>query len=200
MSSNIVPIQGRPLTGVYPSCPPPPIVDCMGSLAQCYADVKAAQAFLEQMLIDIINCNPDIIGRGTPIVGVTDGSNAQPGMVGEIITLTGVFPYNATQTQGPLSLGSLPAGDWDCWTYGYPSAWATDFEFALNPVPAGFENNLWGKTTVQTPTVWIVPVVGIQGRASTTQPSLIAFTCTANANGPGDAGTMAITFNARRRR
>ena len=50
------------------------------------------------------------------IIGVTDGSSAAPGMVGEVISATAsgvaITPSGTSITLGSLS---VPAGDWDIW-------------------------------------------------------------------------------------
>lgn len=196
--SNIVPIQGRPLTGVYPSCPPP--CPPFSGLEECYAQVKQAQDFLKQMLIDIINCDPSIIGRGTPIVGVTDGTDAQPGMVGEWVMYTASVPFTATAQTQVVSMGSLSAGDWDCWAYAIPNVFTTDVLIILNPQPAGFTGNMWSKIASAT-ILTGVSIVTPQVRALTSVPSLIAFTVITNDSGDGpSAGTLTLEFMARRRR
>lgn len=176
MSSNIVPMPPpRPITGVYPPCPPPSF-PC-GDLERCYDEVKRAQDFLKQMLKDIIACDPSIIGRGTPIVGVTDGTPAQPGMVGEFLQFSNTLPYVVTSTQQSIvfSAGVLPPGDWNVWCWASPSNFITWVNWTLTPQPAGFSGDLWtgiGTGDLEEGVVFI----SSQVQALTSVPTLLAFT------------------------
>lgn len=166
----------------------------MSSLEKCYDDVKRAQAFLKQMLIDIINCNPEIIGRGTPIVGVTDGTDAQPGMVGEYVQF--ISPVQNIAAAGAfnqtLSMGVLSAGDWDCQSWGQFNPGVDAVDVILNPLPAGFPLNWYGADGKEGQAE-----VNQSIRALTSVPTLIAIQVSGTA---ASAGTYFITFTARRRR
>jgi hypothetical protein len=51
-----------------------------------------------------------------PLKGVTDGSNALPGQIGEYLVATQTTPQGLTNgTPGAAVALSLPAGDWDVW-------------------------------------------------------------------------------------
>lgn len=190
--SNIASFKPRPIAGVWPPCPPVPLADCMSGLEQCYADVKRAQAFIKQMLIDIINCDPSIIGRGTPIIGVTDGSDAQPGMVGEWVLLSQQMNFGTGSSITNITMGSLSPGDWDVGGYTLFSAAAGETDITLNPVPPGFTSaiNMWTSVGGAVPS----PMT----RALTSAPSLIAYTV--NIAGATDTGIMDLFFVARRAR
>lgn len=205
--SNIVPIQGRPLTGVYPSCPPTGLIDCMAGLEQCYSDVKRAQWFIKQIMIDIINCDPSIIGRGTPIVGVTDGSDAQPGMVGEFIYATADVPYAAypTQTVNPaVAPLVIPPGDWDVWGRLVMTGGFGVGAFFITTPPAGMSNNMGGWTGVYDngTTVTSAWVIGMTARASFSTPTLPVFTVIVDQSSDASlgAGTAQLWLEGRRRR
>lgn len=199
--SNIQPI--RPVTGVYPPCPPMPCPppDCFGmsQLERCYDEVKRAQAFLTQMLKDIIACDPSIL-TGLGIAGVTNGSEAQPGMVGEWIQFAQTVAYPVTaNTSQSVSLGALPAGDWDVWAWAEFTSSMTGALFSLAPQPAGFSGNL--PALVETVAGDLAFLLSPVQRALTSVPSLIALTLVTNANGAGPAaGNCTLTFSARRMR
>ena len=106
-----------------PGCCPPGGMD---ALMKCYMDVQAASCFIAQVMIDQINNNPAVTsaiiaaieksGSSVPLIGVTDGSNAQPGQVGEWFFFTQAVSFPATiNTQQSISAGILSAGDWDTW-------------------------------------------------------------------------------------
>lgn len=140
-------------------------------------------------------------GGGT-MWGVTDGSDTQPGQIGEYIQHTGTLGVPQTgSTMQMAVLGTLPAGDWDCWAYINFSVLVNDAQFAMNPIPDGFSGNL---TAIQANTSALEAMILLSPtvRALTSVPSLIALEVITNSQGPTTSppGEMAITFAARRRR
>jgi hypothetical protein len=197
--SNVV----RPITGTWPPCPPPcPPADCFSGLAhleQCYADVKRAEALLKQMIKDIIACDPGIIGSGMPIIGVTDGSDAQPGQVGEFVRLIiGNITIPAAYLVQNVTLGVLSPGDWDCWCSCSFTSFISDARMSLNPVPTGFSDEMYvGMAT----TLESFNLVGPTGRALISVPTLVNMQLTTNLAAEGPAATIGyMIFSARRRR
>lgn len=200
--NNITPIH-RPPVGVWPPCPPvvpcPPPVDCMGisGLERCYEEVKRAQEFLKQMIKDIIACDPSIIGSGVPLVGVTDGSPAQPGMVGEFV----MFSTTITWVLGAQtwSAGILQPGDWDVWLYGrvaQGSVFYTSCELKLDPVPAGFSDVPAALDDVGGASNSMLTSYAVQ--LLTAVPTLLPVLMTIGASAAG--GQMYVAVAARRRR
>jgi hypothetical protein len=142
--------------------------------------------------------------------GVTDGSNAAAGNIGEFVQIVGTMAYAdvPTHTNGMISVGVVSPGDWDLWAYAQLPTFVNGFNFALKPVPTGMSNSLAGVQGAldasQMTTVENTLLVGQTGRGNFTVPTLLAFNCdvwqptTAGAGtGPG---TMTLTVGARRRR
>lgn len=123
MSMNIVPfwrpspsVGGRQFgSGCAPPCDNFWAGGCPGDV--CHASLPTCNppqpftAFLTALIQQILQTNPALIAQ-MPIIGVTDGSNAMPGTVGEVATQT---------TNGSVAVGSpwsftaitLQPGDWD---------------------------------------------------------------------------------------
>jgi hypothetical protein len=114
---------GRPM-------PRPP--SCFSELARlnaCYDDIQQMKLVLTKVMTDLIKNDPDIVQAiidqmqqtGTPAVpqlGVTDGSSAQPGQVGEVLSFTSTGTWSGAQygiaaANVMVNLGTLPPGDWD---------------------------------------------------------------------------------------
>lgn len=126
---------------------------------------------------EVIICPP------TGVQGVTDGSNALPGMVGEWIQTETDFPYQGypTVNQLTVSLGVLQPGDWDCFvTLAFPNNDPIGTTgFYLNPTPPGFSTGMGGSAGAFSPAgvpfESIPTVLGQPARASLTVPTQIAF-------------------------
>jgi hypothetical protein len=149
-------------------------------------------------------------GTIVPQLGVTDGSNAPVGYVGEFMQLTGTMAYAdvPTYTTGTIQPGVITAGDWDLWAYAHLSSFVNGVIFQLNPQPTGMSNLLSGilgtldqnlGTTVEN-----ALIVGQTGRGSFSVPTLLAFQCQvfqpAAAGAGTGPGTLTLTVGARRRR
>lgn len=206
-----------------PPCPPPQCApapqppSCFSAVAKaqsCYDQSQALYNLVSQVVSDIFMKNPGIIpspppGVGSgPILGVTDGSNAAPGEVGEFIQLTGQLAYAAypTNTTGVISLGVIPPGDWDFDVSVYYSSFIGGTNFILSPGPAGISNGMAGisaELSFTTPgTFENVLVIGQAARGSFAVPSLMAFGIQVNqgqASGLA-AGTATMYLEARRAR
>ena len=194
----------RPPTGVWPPCPPGPPGPWPGGLfrlEQCWDDVKATKDFLKRIIDELIAEDPSLIGLAQPIIGVTDGSDAQPGQVGEYVRFQAGVTVPAISQTTQVTLGVLPPGDWDCW------AWLTDFsvpvttaQFYRAPPPPGFDDPL-NSVTFTAGDAMVTTLVSVTTRALTSAPSLINFTVTTNnvTPGPADGGAV-LVFQSRRRR
>jgi hypothetical protein len=140
-------------------------------------------------------------GTIEPQLGVTDGSNALPGDVGEWINYTQNFNYTvASQTQS-LTLGVLPPGDWNCNASAQAFSAVTALQVFLQPQPAGFSNPMWAYTITGTAQPeWVVVTTPV-ARASITAATAVQFSIITNNAGAGpQAGNGTMTFSARRAR
>lgn len=182
--------------------------DAGAGLIQCYDDVNQATAFISAILIDLINNNPAVAeamieamtktGSALPLLGVTNGTPATPPQVGQYIQLSAELSYTATVTSQLLSLGVLPAGDWDCWLWATFTSAINGAQYSLNPLPAGFAANplasnfstIWPQTAI---------LSSMTVEALTSIDSLIVADTSVAATS-GLSGTMTVNFAARRRR
>lgn len=217
--SNIVPMmpqgqmmpmpQGQMMSSFSAGCCPPG--GDMSALLQCYCDVQAATAFISKVVTDLAANDPAFqkalvdgiaaSGSNLPLIGVTNGSQAQPGQVGEYVEIEVSVPYTAaTQTQ-TVTMGILQPGDWDVWQFCSFTTYVTGAQFNLAPVPAGFSHILFGASEASgSGTVGIV-VVSAAAQASISVPTLVVFSLTTNGTSAGPAaGTANMFFCARRRR
>jgi hypothetical protein len=159
---------------------------------QCWQDIAQFQQFLMAMLSQM---------GPYPMQGVTDGSNAAPGNIGEYIILKAGMSYAASPavTQQIVSVGVLPPGDWDITCTMLPTTQIGGTTFNLSPVPAGISNPMWGSN-------WSSPaedviIIGQSARGSFTVPTLLAFNTTVSQVAAGlTAGTANFDIEARRAR
>lgn len=189
-------------------CPP----GGMDALMKCYCDIQQASAFIGQIMLDQINNNPAIIaaiiagieksGSNLPLVGVTNGSLAQPGQVGEFVLFSQSVTFTAAVQVQTLTMGVLQPGDWDCWQYAYFNQVFSSASMILSPVPVGFSFDLFANTGSVDPTNFeAMSLVSTTAQASISVPSLIAIQFVTNALGTGPgAGSASVNFAARRRR
>lgn len=192
--------------------PLPPIPGCapgdLDALMACYADINAAMDFLSRLIIDLINNNPAVAeaiiqaieksGSALPLLGTTNGTPAITPQVGQYVQLSGTLAYTSTPAQGLLSLGVLPAGDWDCWLWATFTSITSGAIYSLNPLPSGFAANPYASSNAQ---VWPPQMIlsSMTVEALTTLDSLIVVDAQAAATS-GQSGTMTVNFAARRRR
>lgn len=144
-----------------------------------------------------------------PIVGVTDGSSAAPGQVGEYVRAQVQFAYTASPSttnsvQSPLV---VQPGDWDLGAYMILSGAFDAASFYINPVPTGIidGNGMSGFNQINSSASANLSqystVVAPGTRGSFTVPTLLAFTCqVALTTASIPAGTAYLLVHARRRR
>lgn len=191
-----------------PGCAPAP-PSCFSAVAKadaCWDQSQALYNLVYKVVADVLQQNPGLVpppppsaGSG-PIRGVTDGSNANPGDVGEYIELSQNVNVPATPTQIPVSIGVLQPGDWDCFLWVIYNAPVTSGEFWLNPQPPGFSNAMYTFSFTGTAfdPAWMT-VQSSLGRANLTAPTLVAITLMSNYAGNAAAATTAqVIFQARR--
>lgn len=200
-----------------PPCPPTP-PSCFSAIAKadaCWDQSKAMYEFLSKVITDIFKCNPELIpspppsaGSG-PITGVTDGSNAAAGEVGEYIgAITQIsFAAYPQRTQTTVSPLVVQPGDWDLWASLYCSTEFGSVWFNLVPTPAGISNNLAGGnalgiTTGVAQAELLAVVIGQSARGNFTVPTLLPFQVTIDQSADAAllAGTAYLQVEGRRRR
>lgn len=211
MSVTIPPPTPVPAQGYWPMPPPGTLPGCgppSNSLMDCYWSVQSATAFISAIMIDAINNNPAVTqaiisaieasGSTLPLVGVTNGSNAQPGQVGEYVELDHSFPYVSGNNQtATVTAGILQPGDWDVWSWANPSNFVNWLNFYLNPIPAGFSSSMWTAIGVSPTLTEGVAFISTAVRASLAVPTLMAFTVNYSCT---TAGNVQFVTSARRRR
>lgn len=210
-SGTVIPF---PLPWGQTGCCPPGGMD---ALMKCYCDIQQASAFIGQIMIDQINNNPAVIaaiiaaleksGSSVPLLGVTNGSNAQPGQVGEFISATGSFPYTAYSSTTSVTLTPIVVqpGDWDFRaTLGFSSYVGGAF-MELVPSPAGMSNPMTGAVNFGSSgaaTVEELLLLSATARGSFSVPTLMPFSCTVFQLSASTlpAGTATFNFEGRRMR
>lgn len=156
-------------------------------------------------------------GPGTgitgPIIGVTDGSDAAPGQVGEFlhgVTQIATSPgVTVLTTVSPLT---VPAGDWDLWASMYLSDTSGIYDsqnhvaragvsaFWLNPQPTGVSNQMQAMVGLGASlgNVMDKAITGMPARGSFTASTPLLFRV--DIEDPDTAGFAVLTCEARRRR
>jgi len=205
--SNVTPLWG----GGSPSWPsaavPPGCFSELARLNQCYNEVQMMEMILSKVVCDLAQNNTAFqqclvnaiaaSGSNVPLIGVTNGADAQPGQVGEYVMLSAQFTIGTALGTQVLTLGTLQPGDWDITMYAAPSTYIDILAFTLVvPVPPGF-NGGGGGAFFGAGTEQGVVVVGSPLRALTSAPSLIAVSIVSQAPTSQQAS---IYFTARRRR
>lgn len=149
-------------------------------------------------------CSQPVTG---PIVGVTDGSDAAPGQVGEYIHGTtsisyAAYPQVTTTTATPLV---VQPGDWDLWISMQCTTQITGASFFLSPQPTGMSNTMYGSlwTAIGTGAPESITISGMIARGSFSAPTLLPFSVTVSMAGDSSLttpGTAVLLVEGRRRR
>jgi hypothetical protein len=139
---------------------------------------------MKAMLVKEIECllktDPDLQAiLNAPRMGVTDGSNALPGQVGEFLSGQAVYQVPAlgagiswSGIGGPIT---LPAGDWMCSAYGYTGVPYEGVFIGMVTMPPGLSTDMAGGLSLTAGAVGTV-VNGVPARALVTTPTLLPFT------------------------
>jgi hypothetical protein len=192
-----------------PAAVPPSCFSQLYSLNQCYEDILMMKQILSKVICDMAATDPDFqkclaqamaaAGSNVPLVGVTDGSNAQPGQVGEFLSnrqTVNIPAVTGTNNQF-LSTIVLPPGDWDIWAWTSVNGIIDALLFSLDPQPAGFSNSAAAWFDDPTNNGVGLTISGMTARGSVSVPTLLVFiystVCTT-------ATTAAFQVEARRRR
>lgn len=198
-----------PMPSFPAGCCPPGGTD---ALMQCYCDIQAATAFISKIVTDLAATDPAFqqalvdamaaSGSALPLIGVTDGSNPQPGQVGEFVDFEVPFNVPVTpQLNIPITMGVLQPGDWDCWANAATNVWVSSMEIIQIPTPPGFSHGIAAMAAVPEGTTEQITVNAAAVRASISVPTLIVISVSTNNVGNGaSAGQGAVGFYARRRR
>lgn len=189
-------------------CPQPP--SCFSAVAKaqsCYDQSQALYNLVSQVVSDIFAKNPGIIptpppgSSSAPIIGITDGTPAKAGEVGEYISGVANYSYPASAvglvisgSVGPLV---IPPGDWDVWLNGYTSGYVNGLSFSATG--AHLENQMW--SSMASGVSDIAPVLwGGPSRSLVSVPTLLTvnFVIYINETVGLPAGTLSIQASARR--
>jgi len=137
-------------------------------------------------------------------MGVTDGSQAAAGQVGEYFQSSTNYTFTVAADEHHLvTAGILTAGDWQCTANVSPGAWLKGLAFQLSPQPAGFSttmNGVAGDMSAATVSTSLAIVAGTPARALLTAQTTVVFDVRTNFLAAGGSGTGSLTFAARRMR
>lgn len=189
--SNVVPMPAQaampsPMMwgggGGYPAgcCPP----GGMDALLQCYCDIQAATAFISKVVQDLAANDPAFqqslaeaiaaSGTNVPLIGVTNGSDAQPGQVGEWLQWIRELNVPSGSNTQIVSTLILQPGDWNVQAAAYTvTSPVTQVWANLSPVPPGLSDQML--LYFQTATASDISIMCPVERASVTVPTLLAF-------------------------
>ena len=190
-----------------PGCCPPGGMD---ALMKCWCDVQAATAFICSVMVQCVQTNPAVTaaiiaaieasGSSLPLTGVTNGSDAQPGQVGEWVEYVAEPAYSGAIDQTVVApMGVLNPGDWDYWFQVSPSNTTTTVAAYINPLPPGFTSGLFATVDAGTGSQ-ATTLVSSTGRALISVPSLVTLQLSMNWVAVSPPGTANCVFMARRRR
>lgn len=149
---------------------------------------------------------PGATGPAGPSVmpmGVTNGSNAAAGQVGEFRNFTAPnINFPTTLQTVSITPGSLPPGDWMVQAYAFISVPVTGAQMYLNPQPAGVFDSMGASLAVSGPgAVENVTLVGTITRGNVTVNTPLTFSVSTNNYGSGpSAGYISLRVNAWRMR
>ena len=182
----IWPPQHPPGCGCGSCCQPQP-PSCWSEIAKleaCFASTEAFNKFLADAINRLIEqglINP--LPATGPILGVTDGIAAGPGIVGEFLRAevsgTGTAPATVPYTT-VISPIILPPGDWDVDAFMILASWSSATLFSLSPMPAGASGPMetlisTGSPAIQGPETGIVSMAGPRERVLASAPTLLAY-------------------------
>jgi hypothetical protein len=168
---------------------------------QCWQDIAQFQQFLLCMLS---NMGP------VPLQGVTDGSDAKAGYIGEFMTATVTTPWSiangVSQTQNISTIVMSP-GDWDMFSRLDIAFPFTNTLFNCSPVPAGMTGDLSGAVGA-TGMGGVTPIQetylimsGMVSRLNCTVPTLIPMSISiGNVTGAAVSGNTILSVYGRRAR
>jgi hypothetical protein len=159
---------------------------------QCWQDIAQFQQFLQCMLTQM---------GPIALQGVTDGSVAKAGVIGEFVQASLLVPYAAypTVTNTVASIAVLQPGDWDTRISCAVSTAIGGLSFNLSPQPPGLSNDMVGLTGVSGSTENPI-VIGQTASGSFSVPTLFAWHVSVDQSSTSTllAGNANMMFEARR--
>jgi hypothetical protein len=160
-------------------------------MCKSYQDIQCLTALVQQ----IVN---NYLATGAPLVlkGVTDASDAAPGIVGEFVQIITPFTVPTGSGNQVISAGTLQPGDWDIWGAVGINAAVTLVEGYLDPQPTGVSNNMGSVMEISAGAgsgVFGVNLLGARASLSVATPFVVRVITTASASGNGN-----VYFIARR--
>jgi len=212
--TNVVPMPTNwPGPMFNPGARPwPQSPSCFSELAglnACYDSVQMMEQILAKVVCDLATNNAAFAqclveaiaksGSNVPLIGVTNGADAQPGQVGEYVSFASATINIPTAANSQtVTLGTLQPGDWDMWLTTTQLSQVHDMGLYLASQP-GF--------AVPIASIFmgsggeIIQLVTSTSRGLVSVPTLIAVNVITNQAGAGSAAsTTEVTFMARRRR
>lgn len=165
-----------------PGCCPPGGMD---ALLQCYCDVQAATKFICSVMVTCIQTNPAVVeailaaiaasGSSVPLIGVTNGSAAQPGQVGEqvLFNQTQTLTVPTTGAAFSFNMGVLQPGSWYLTSAMFPGFGTQNANYGLVPSPAGFSSDMEG--ALASTTTELSYIISQPTSANISVPTLLAF-------------------------
>jgi len=195
---------------------PPSCFSELASLNACYDSIQMMNQILAKVITDLVTNDKAVqtaiveaiaaSGSNVPLIGVTNGQDAQPGQVGEFIIFTHAVTYPTASSTQVVTMGTLPPGDWDLWG-AFTANQISGVSFYLNPLPAGFTTGMVGTLLVEgDPGTGSGPsdlggvVMTMPERALTSVPSLLALSLSTNILAGGTATAGNLYIGCRRRR
>lgn len=133
-------------------------------------------------------------------MGVTDGSNALPGQVGEFITATTAIAFQQGVTlTTTISVITMPPGDWDAQAFAQFTAVIDACTFFLQPTPPGVNTGMGNQFQEAAGTVGEATMLGGPfTRINVTVPTALTFYVLVESS--VNSGVMYLNVNARRAR
>jgi len=208
--SNVVPMPTNwPGPSFMPkSWPQPP--SCFSELAAlnaCYDSIQMMNQILSKVITDLVTNDPAVqkaiveaiaaSGSNVPLIGVTNGQDAQPGQVGEFFAPPAVpFAVPSGNSTQSITTGVLQPGDWDLWSDAAPGGPVQVLYFGLNPIPAGFTGNGGGYSESSGGAA--NATLGLPTRALISVPTLLAWEITTQ-SATAVTGSNFYVFARRRR-
>lgn len=157
----------------------------------------------------VVPCPPRAISG--PIIGVTDGSNAAPGQVGEFLEFSVNVPFPAypANITTSVSVAVIQPGDWDFQAACGPQGGnLRAIDFLLEPKPLGMNDAMRGTLFITVASSGMFcglndsVVVSQRSRGSFAVPTLMAFTLILDNSGDPNsvASFVEMDMTARRMR
>jgi len=190
---------------------PPSCFSELASLNACYDSIQMMEQILSKVITDLVTNNTAVqtaiveaiakSGSNVPLIGVTNGTDATPGQVGEWFFFTVNGSITGTAAQIAMQSVTLQPGDWDIWASLDASVFVTSMQFNVtSPLPAGMSDNMFSIIAQPTGVTEAVVVESNSSRLLCSVPTLVPFQLEFNTTGAGSAGTYGFTVKARRRR